>query len=130
VRSVRRFTAFVLLLNSLFEIGAGVLILVSPSAVFPAAGPHAAAVARTLAGAAIAAGSLSLVLLVAYQPGLLFRSIMWILALFHVLLAAMHGLASIHGFTVITAPLAHFALAVLFTVALVTSRSKGRTIGD
>jgi hypothetical protein len=117
VRSIPRFTAVVLLVNSLFEIGAGTLILVSPGSVFPAANPHAAAVARTLAGAAISAGVLSLAILLAWQPGRLVRAILWVLALFHLVLAMLHGLGWSHGFTVITAPLAHLVLAVLFVLA-------------
>lgn len=124
-RSIPRFTAVVLLVNTVFEVGAGVLILASPAAVFPGAGPHAAAVARTLAGAAISAGVLSLAILFAWQPGRLVRVILWVLGLFHLVLAVLHGLGWSGGFTVFTAPLAHLALALLF--ALAGWRTTGRS---
>ena len=114
MRAVPRFTALVLVLNSLFEIGAGALILASPGAVFPAANPHAAAVARTLACAAISAGAISLLMLFAYQPGRLFRALLWGLCGFHVVLSGMHGLNWTRGFTAFSAPFGHLALAVLF----------------
>jgi hypothetical protein len=113
-----------LLANAVFEIGAGVLILFSPASVFPGAGPHAAAIGRTLACTAISAGGLGLVLLLARENGRAFRAAFAAIGVFHLVVAVGHGAAVLQDFTVPAAPIFHGALALLFGVAWLAGRTK------
>jgi hypothetical protein len=122
MRSIGPLAIVALAANTLFEIGAGILILVSPLSVFPGAGPQAAAIARTLAAAAIAAGTLSLLLLLTRDNSRSFRAAFLALGVFHVVLAVAHGASAAHGFTALSAPVGHGLVALLFGLALVGKR--------
>ena len=113
-----------LVANAVFEVGSGVLILVSPASVFPGAGPQAAAIARTLACAAIGAGGLGLMLLFARENGRAFRAAFAAIGVFHLVVAVGHGASVLQGYTVVAAPIFHSALAVLFGVAWLAGRTK------
>jgi hypothetical protein len=122
--SINRFVAFVLAANFAFEAGAGLLMFLSPASIFPGAGPQAAAIARTLATAAIAAGALSLALLLARENGRALRAALLVFLVFHICLAVVHGANALSYYVTPAAAAGHALFAVLFAIALLADRRR------
>jgi hypothetical protein len=123
---IPRFVAITLAANFAFEFGAGLLMFVSPGSIFAGAAGQTVAVARTLATAAMAAGVMSLALLVAGENGRALRAALWVFLVFHVALTAVHGANALsHGYVTPTAAAGHAVMVVLFAIALLP-RSRSR----